>query len=421
MENNILRPLLFGDEIIKRLQHFPQKIDVEHLPSTERLRALNDLYDLFIPHDQMSVEIYMKLHLMASRSLHKKNSLEAIKQANLNRKHLTEGTYPETFSNGTSSDASMTIIGPSGIGKSSNIGRVINLIAPDVVTIEKPYRKIIPFLLLQIPYDASAKSLFTEIAREIDRKIGTNYLTSMTRVNMSTSRMLSFASSLLLNHNLCLILDETQNLIINKTGKFFVNLLTQLINSSKVGIVLVGTQECTQLFSSSPFLMRRTFGLQYGLLAYDEYFRHFCETLFEYQYTLKKAILTSELLSFLFQISNGSIAIITSLFIQANEMAILNGSERIDLPLLKEAALRRMGVLFENLKVSKPHTTKPNNDKGFEIPEDSIDLEVNPLADNFMVQIANEAKSSDTDAVQLLQGNIPIVEIDLQDSNEDPL
>jgi hypothetical protein len=233
--------------------------------------------------------------------------------------------------------------------------------------------------------------------------------------------MLSFASSILLNHVLCVIVDETQNLIINKTGKFFVNLLTQLINSSKVGIVLVGTQECTQLFSSSPFLMRRTFGLQYGLLAYDEYFRHFCETLFEYQYTLKKAILTSELLSFLFQISNGSIAIITSLFIQANEMAILNGSERIDLPLLKEAALRRMGVLFENLKVSKPHTTKPNNDKGFEIPEDSIDLEVNPLADNFMVQIANEAKSSDTDAVQLLQGNIPIVEIDLQDSNEDPL
>jgi hypothetical protein len=125
------------------------------------------------------------------------------------------------------------------------------------------------------------------------------------------------------------------------------------------------------------------------------------------------------MLSFIYQISNGSIAIITSLFIQANEMAILNGSERIDLPLLKEAALRRMGVLFENLKVNKSHTQKPNNDKEFEIPEDSIDLEVTPLPDNFMVQIANEAKSSDTDAVQLLQGNIPIIEINLQDNEEE--
>ena len=422
MENNILRPLLFGDEILKRLQHLPQKIDVEHSPSTERLQALNDLYDLFIPHNQMSVEIYMKLHLMASRSLDKKNSLEAIKQANLNRRHLTEGTYPETFSNGTSSDASMTIIGPSGIGKSSNIGRVINLIAPDVVTIQKPYRLLIPFLLLQIPYDANAKSLFTEIAREVDRKIGTNYLSSMTRVTMSTSRMLSFASSILLNHVLCVVIDETQNLIINKTGKFFVNLLTQLINSSKVGIVLVGTEDTSSLFASSPFLQRRTFGLQYSLLSYEDvYFRHFCETLFEYQYTLNNVTLNEAMLSFIYQISNGCIAIITSLFIQANEMAILNGSERIDLPLLKEAALRRMGVLFENLKVNKPHTIKPNNDKGFEIPEDSIDLEVTPLADNFMVQIANEAKSSDTDAVQLLQENIPIVEIDLQGNNEDSL
>jgi hypothetical protein len=420
MENNILRPLLFGDEILKRLQHLPQKIDVEHSSSSERLQALNDLYDLFIPHDQMSVEIYMKLHLMASRSLDKKNSLEAIRQSNLNRRYLTEGTYPETLSTGTSSDASMTIIGPSGIGKSSNIGRVISLIAPDVVTIEKPYRKIIPFLLIQIPFDSNPKSLFTEIAREIDRKIGTNYLASANRVTMSTSRLLSMASSMLLNHVLCLVLDETQNLIINKTGKFFVNLLTQLINSSRVGIVLVGTEDTSSLFASSPFLQRRTFGLQYYLLSYEDvYFRHFCETLFEYQYTLNKITLNEAMLSFIYQISNGSIAIITSLFIQANEMAILNGSERIDLPLLKEAALRRMGVLFENLKVNKSHTQKPNNDKEFEIPEDSIDLEVTPLPDNFMVQIANEAKSSDTDAVQLLQGNIPIIEINLQDNEEE--
>jgi hypothetical protein len=421
VENNILRPLLFGDEILKRLQHLPQKIDVEHSSSSERLQALNDLYDLFIPHDQMSVEIYMKLHLMASRSLDKKNSLEAIRQSNLNRRYLTEGTYPETLSNGTSSDSSITIIGPSGIGKSSNIGRAINLIAPDVVTIQKPYRLLIPFLLLQIPFDASAKSLFTEIAREIDRKIGTNYLASATRVTMSTSRLLAMASSMLLNHVLCLVLDETQNLIINKTGRFFVNLLTQLINSSKVAVVLVGTEECTQLFSNSPFLLRRTFGLQYGLLAYDDYFKHFCNTLFEYQYTLNKVALNEGMLSFIYQVSNGSIAIITSLFIQASEAAILNGSERIDLLLLKDTALKRMGVLFETLKINKTKTLRPKDDKGIDIPEEDIHLVVVPLPDNFMVQMANDAKESESDIVELLQGNIPIVEIDLQDNNEDSL
>jgi hypothetical protein len=127
------------------------------------------------------------------------------------------------------------------------------------------------------------------------------------------------------------------------------------------------------------------------------------------------------MLSFIYQISNGSIAIITSLFIQANEMAILNGSERIDLPLLKEAALRRMGVLFETLKINKAKTLRPKDDKGIDIPEEDIHLVVVPLPDNFMVQMANDAKESESDIVELLQGNIPIVEIDLQDSNEDSL
>jgi hypothetical protein len=167
--------------------------------------------------------------------------------------------------------------------------------------------------------------------------------------------------------------------------------------------------------------MRRTFGLQYGLLAYDDYFKHFCNTLFEYQYTLNKVALNEGMLSFIYQVSNGSIAIITSLFIQASEAAILNGSERIDLQLLKDTALKRMGVLFETLKINKAKTLRPKDDKGIDIPEEDIHLVVVPLPDNFLVQMANDAKESESDIVELLQGNIPIVEIDLQDSNEDSL
>ena len=71
---------------------------------------------------------------------------------------------------------SLSIIGSSGIGKTSAIQKALDLISGgQIIEIEKPFSKIIPCLQVQCPYDASPKGLLLEILRNVDSVLGTKY------------------------------------------------------------------------------------------------------------------------------------------------------------------------------------------------------------------------------------------------------
>ena len=77
--SNILNPLLSGDTLISQLSVFPSyDADIINKSESERLIALMDIYNLYIP-SQMSIEIYSKLYLATLRSLQKKDTKIAIK------------------------------------------------------------------------------------------------------------------------------------------------------------------------------------------------------------------------------------------------------------------------------------------------------------------------------------------------------
>lgn len=78
--SDILNPLLSGDTLISQLSVFPSyDADIINKSESERLIALMDIYNLYIP-SQMSIEIYSKLYLATLRSLQKKDTKIAIKQ-----------------------------------------------------------------------------------------------------------------------------------------------------------------------------------------------------------------------------------------------------------------------------------------------------------------------------------------------------
>ena len=71
---------------------------------------------------------------------------------------------------------SFTIIGPSGLGKSTAISRAIHLITEGrIVEVENPYTKIIPCVCVQCPFDSSVKGLLLEVLRKVDEAIDSNY------------------------------------------------------------------------------------------------------------------------------------------------------------------------------------------------------------------------------------------------------
>lgn len=386
---------------------YDDRIRNENTPT--RLMALSDLYKLYIP-SQMSLEIYSKLYLALLRSMQKKGTKTAIQQHYKNHKAIIGDEY-----NGiVGGSDSFTIIGCSGIGKSSAISRAITLISENrIIEIEKPYAKVIPCLAVQCPFDSSVKGLLLEILRKVDETLETNYYNYCIKSRTATTDMLiGLVSSIALNHIGILIVDEIQNVVNSRNGKNLVGMLTQLINNSGISICMVGTPECTVFFEQAMQLARRSVGLQYNSLCYDEYFEVLCETVFNYQYVKHKTEISPSIIKWLYEHSAGVVSVVISLIHDAQEIAILTGKEILNIETLNMAYKQRLTLLHSYIHTTnaKSKTTKLSKNKPI-IKCDGIHNDV--INGVSIVEIAKEAKTDNVDIVLLLRKHFSVEEVHL--------
>lgn len=357
MENVLVKalpPMLTGsalDEALSILPEYDPNITTQD-PAI-RLVNLNELYKVFVP-TKMAKEIYTRMYLSLLRSLQKKESKLAIQQYMENYKATRQQTY-----NGIINGAdSFTIIGASGIGKSSSITRAIQLLTfEEIIEIQKPYSRIIPCLLVQTPFDASIKSLLLEILRVVDEKLGSKYYTNALRVKSTTDMLIGSVSQVALNHIGLLVVDEIQHIVNHKNGKTLIGCLTQLINNSGISIAMIGTPESSAFFTQAMQLARRSLGLQYKALEFGEEFQRVCKTLYRYQYVNNQTDLDFATIQWLYEHSNGNISIVAGLIHDAQETAILNGTEILNMDTLRLAYQDRMAMLHPYISVSKRSPT----------------------------------------------------------------
>ena len=147
---------------------------------------------------------------------------------------------------------SFTIIGASGIGKSSAISRSITLITENkIINAYETQSKIIPCLVVQCPFDSSVKSMLLEILCKVDEAIGSKYYENAIRARSTVDLLIGNVSQVALNRIGLLIVDEIQNVCNSRNGKSLIGSLTQLINSSGISICLVDTPESAVFFESA--------------------------------------------------------------------------------------------------------------------------------------------------------------------------
>ena len=348
--------MLTGTELADALQVIPSyNPRIRQQDTATRLTALSDLYRIYLP-SPMSSEIYTKLYLAMLRSLQKKGTKLAIQQSYQNAR-ARKGLEFEGIIGGSDS---FTIIGTSGIGKSSAISRAVSVIsASGIIEVDEPYTRIIPALTVQCPFDCSVKGMLLEILRRIDETINSSYYSTALRVRATSDMLIGSVSQAALNHVGLLIVDEIQNVVGNKHGKALIAALTQLINNSGISIGLVGTPECLPFFEKAMPLARRSLGLQYTRMEYDQYFCDFCSTLYRYQYIQQPAELTPNIVDWLYEHSGGILSCVASTLHAAQEIAILDGSEELSLASLNRAYLQRMSLLHGHIapSVNKKHSS----------------------------------------------------------------
>ena len=141
--------------------------------------------------------------------------------------------------------------------------------------------------------------------------------------------------------------------------------------------------------------------MQYNAMSYGEEFYTLCASLFRYQYVKNAVPLDDAIVRWLYEHSNG-ISTVVSLLHDAQEIAILDGSETLNLTTLRTAYQNRIAMLHPYISVpSKPQTSFTKKQQP--IPE--VECETEDISISTLVL---RAKNECRNIVSFLQSYITV-------------
>ena len=399
----LIPPMLTGAELHQALAVNPEYDPaIRQASAAERLMALNTLFDIFYPFN-FTATIYTKLYLAMVRSLQRRTGKLAVQQRNSN--YFSRG---QTYLGINNSD-SFSIVGKSGAGKSSAISRAIALIEGDkVISLDSPYCKMLPVLVVQTPFDCSTKSLFLSILKAIDDALDTTYYQSASKGRVTTDVLISMVCNACA-HTSVLIIDELQNVANSRNGVSLIGSLIQLVNSCPVSTVFVATNEVLPVIERDAKLARRSLGIQVGEVPLDADFVGFCETLYRYKYVSGQMMLTDGIIHFLYEHSGGgNVAAVVAILQAAQEIAILDGTETVTIETLNQAYSQRLGLLHSHIDLARVKLAA----KRESAPELPTGTELVPSFEKgLLAHTVAEAKRKELSVIDLLKQRITIVEV----------
>lgn len=169
---------------------------------------------------------------------------------------------------GADTGIGLTLLGVGGCGKSEAIETLLRRY-PQVIIHEHDNKRFIQIVWIRVvtPANANLKDLYMTIARAIDEALGnvSGFYTSLIRKEKSVGMMADFLARLVRSFAIgAIILDEVQNLDSHRTKESSLDSLMTLINTTKVSLVLVGTNDALSLFYKKYYIARRTGSIIYA-------------------------------------------------------------------------------------------------------------------------------------------------------------
>lgn len=306
------------------------------------------------------------------------------------------------------SSTGFTIIGTSGVGKSTSVEKILSLYPQIIVHSKykgKPFCKYqLTWLKLDCPFDGSVKGLCNNFFLAFDRLLGDNtYNKYANGRNVSVNTMMPIMSQLARDHCLgMLVIDEIQHLSLAKSGgsEKMLNFFVNLVNTIGVPVILIGTTKAASILQSEFRQARRGSGqgdLIWERMKNNGYWELLIEGMWKYQWTKRKVELTKELIDKLYFESQGIVDIAVKIFILAQSRAIASGKEEISVKLMESVAK-------ENLKLVKPmlEALKSGDLKKIALYEDIKPIDINQYIEEYSSSLNKrlgkkpEQKSSDS-------------------------
>lgn len=328
-------------DVVSRLAYFPAYNKEERkLDSQYRVHLIGRLYDVFQP---------LAPHL----------DLEGRIGRVIRQGYIGRNTFDKAFVSNTyrSTAGSFTLLGVSGMGKTTAIKRILNMYPQVIVHSKYKDREFsryqVVFLRIECSYDGSVKGLCLSFFNKVDEVLGTDYYSRFGNGRLSVDNMLVAMSNIAKNISLgILVIDEIQNLSKSKSGgaERMLNFFVTLVNTIGLPVLLIGTPEAMGVLQGKFRQARRGSGqgdMIFERLNCDMNFELFLNAIWGYQWTRRPIVLTEELKNVFYEQSQGIIDIIVKLYALTQTKAILGGKETITSDLVRQVA-------DEDLRLVKP-------------------------------------------------------------------
>lgn len=355
-----LPPILSKEEAVDKLAFYPSFNESErNLESHIRLHLVQRLFQYFQPLAQ-TLDLESRISRMIRRGYVHRNPFqpEFAKELQEGYKAIVNG-YIDTYNkNFKANPSTMTMIGTSGLGKSTSVSKVLQTIPQSIV--HSQYNKTdfnmyqLSWIKVDCSFDGTVKGLCIDMFRTVDSLLGSSYYRKFGSGRQPIASMQPALAQIARVHSIGLIIiDEVQSLSVAKSGgaEKMMNFFHYLSNMG-IPLLLIGTPKAIPYLRGDFRQARRgSSGGQGDMvlerLKKDTNWDLILEGMWDYQWVRKPTPITQEFKDVLYDESGGITDIAIKLFVMAQVRAISSGKEVLTPSLIKKVAK-------ENLQLIQP-------------------------------------------------------------------
>lgn len=327
--------------IIKRAKNFIQPLPI-HITLERRLSSL--IRRGYLGRNPLGKEFFKSLRILNK----------------LDDEDIKENEIENQFNIIRSTADSISIIGISGIGKTTAIERLL-LMYPQVIKHfeyngENFTRTQIVWLKIDCPYDGNLSTLCKSFFKTIDDILGTRYLEKFGYSSRVTSTMLINMTKLAWRYGIgVLVIDEIQHLLNAKNDiEEMLNFFVTLSNTVGIPTVLIGTSKAQKIFKGNFRQARRA--ASEGSIIWDRMtkdsseWEFFLESIWEFQGLKNIVDLTDKIKEVFYDECQGITAVAVNLFLLSQERALQEGKEELTVSIIRETAKNDLQMIQPMIK-----------------------------------------------------------------------
>jgi hypothetical protein len=361
-----LPPILNKEAVIEVLSCLPYQSDDERkLDAEYRYHCVQRLFQYFEPLNK-HIDIEQRFSRTIRQGYLARNPLGPDYAARLQygyRQIKTGGYNLSNENTFRSTAAGFTIVGMSGMGKTTTIEKI--LCGYPQIIVHSRYKEQnlslyqVPWLKLDCPFDGSIKGLCINFFNAVDRLLGTDYYKKFASGRNSVDAMLPRMEQVASLHCIgVLIIDEIQHLSLAKSGgsEKMLNFFVTLVNTIGIPVILVGTSKALPVLQGEFRQARRGSGqgdMVWDRMRNDSSWKLLLSGMWGLQWTKKVSPLSQEIIDVLYEESQGIIDIAIKLYAMAQIRAIVTGKEFVTEAIILQVAKDSLTLVRPMLEALK--------------------------------------------------------------------